>query len=97
LNWPTEEESRELVTTIPNSIGHIQHLFDPRSFFDRLSVIYDRDDFIAWENDAATAEILMVFAAGKLLRGQMDDNETFPGFSCFTEAMKYTASLCYMH
>ncbi|KAL5042077.1 hypothetical protein BDW71DRAFT_200866 [Aspergillus fruticulosus] len=96
-NWPTEQESRELVNTIANSIGHIQHLFDPRSFFDRLSVIYDSDYSIAWQNDAATAEILMVLAVGKLLRGQIDDNESFPGFSYFAEAMKYTASLCYMH
>ncbi|KAL3486313.1 hypothetical protein BJX62DRAFT_228833 [Aspergillus germanicus] len=96
-NWPTEEESRELVNTIANSIGRIQHLFDPRSFFDRLSVIYDRGESIAWENDAGTAEILMVFAVGKLLQGQIDGNESFPGFSYFSEAMKYTASLCYMH
>ncbi|KAL2821151.1 hypothetical protein BJX63DRAFT_379487 [Aspergillus granulosus] len=96
-NWPTEEQSRELVNTIANSIGHIQHLFDPRSFFDRLAVVYDGDGSAAWDNDASTAEILMVFAVGKLLQGHLDEGESFPGFGYFTEAMRYTSSVCYIN
>ncbi|KAL3460977.1 hypothetical protein BJX64DRAFT_278118 [Aspergillus heterothallicus] len=96
-NWPTEEQARELVNIIANSIGHIQHLFDPRSFFDRLAVIYDTDGSVAWKSDATTAEILMVFAVGRLLQGHLDDDESFPGFRYFTEAMRYTSSPCYMH
>lgn len=96
-DWPTEEEARALVRSIADSIGQIQHLFDPRSFSDRLSAIYDRGDTMVWENDASTAEILMVFAVGKLLQGHLDGDESFPGFDYFTEALKYTSSLCYIH
>ncbi|BCS25311.1 Zn(II)2Cys6 transcription factor domain-containing protein [Aspergillus puulaauensis] len=66
-DWPTEEQARALVRSIADSISQIQHLFDPRSFSDRLSTIYDRRNTMVWENGASTAEILMVFTVGKLL------------------------------
>ncbi|KAL2866660.1 fungal specific transcription factor domain-containing protein [Aspergillus lucknowensis] len=96
-DWPTEEQSRELVSIISNSIGNIQHLFDPRTFFDRLATVYDREDPGAWESDASTAEILMVLAVGKLLQGHIYNNEPFPGFNYYAEALKYISSLDCLH
>ncbi|KAL2826097.1 hypothetical protein BDW59DRAFT_161222 [Aspergillus cavernicola] len=96
IDWPTEEESQQLVYTVTNSIGNIQHLFDPRSFSDRLAAFYDREQS-ATVHGISTAEILMVFAVGKLLQGVIDENEPFPGFKFFSEALKYVSNLCHVH
>ncbi|KAL4874438.1 hypothetical protein BJY04DRAFT_225929 [Aspergillus karnatakaensis] len=93
-DWPTEEQAQGLVDTVTASIGSIQHLFDPRSLSDRLSAVYDQDESIFLENAVSTAELLMVLAVGKLLQGSIERGEPFPGFSFFTQALKYVQDLC---
>jgi proline utilization trans-activator len=94
--WPTEEQAQALVDTVIASIGNIQHLFDARSFSDRLAAVYDLDDTI-FRDDVSTAEILMVFAVGRLLQGSLDKNESFPGYNFFSEALKYVQNLFSVH
>ncbi|KAL4871699.1 hypothetical protein BDV12DRAFT_18414 [Aspergillus spectabilis] len=95
-DWPTEEQAQALVDTVTASIGNLQHLFDPRSFSDRLAAVYDRDESM-FQDGKSTAEILMVLAVGRLLQGSIDENEPFPGFNFFSEALKYVQNLSSVH
>lgn len=94
--WPTEEESQFLLDTVLSSIGRIQHLFDSRTFADRLAAAYNHDELCMDQNHLWTTEMLMVFAVGKVLLGKLEYNESFPGEQFFAEAMNHLPNLCYL-
>lgn len=94
INWPTEEEAHGLLSTVITSIGSLQHLIDPRSFSDRLSTFYEDKIDINDVIDIAHVQMLMVFALGGLLQGQLKVGSTFPGAEYFLEAVTTLPSLC---
>lgn len=95
--WPTDEESQILLDTVINSVGRVQHLFDPRSFSDRLTMEYTQSKFRANSQDLWYIQVLMVFAVGELLSGTVNEEMRFPGEQFFLEAMNSLSSLCHIH
>ncbi|OLN89938.1 Proline utilization trans-activator 3, partial [Colletotrichum chlorophyti] len=86
IELPNLQEAEELLDIVLNSLGNIQHLFEPRAFCDRLSEFYsatiDRTDI--WY-----VELLIVLAIGKLLRGRPDSAGTLPGMDLYQEAERH--------
>jgi proline utilization trans-activator len=94
ITWPSEEQAHDLLNTVLTSIGSLQHLIDPRLFFDRLSSLYEEDSSRAHTDDLCYVEVLMVFALGELLQGKMEEGSSFPGATYFLEAVSRLPSLC---
>lgn len=69
-----------------NSVGKLQHLFDPRVFSDRLSRDYMQINKGYRPEDAWDVELLLVLAVGALLKGHKTGTDSFPGVNLFTEA-----------
>lgn len=68
------------------SVGKLQHLFDPRQFSDRLSISYEDGSLRVDPRDLWYVELLMVFALGELLRGTLKNKASLPGKVYFCEA-----------
>jgi proline utilization trans-activator len=96
-NWPTEDEAQNLLDIVLSSVGRIQHLFDPRTFADQLALRYTEDRLQIGESDLWHVEMLMVFAVGKLLRGNLDDDTQLPGENFFKEAMNNLPNLTHVY
>lgn len=88
-NLPSFEEAYDLLETVLNSLEKLQHLFEPRSFCDRLSAAYDElGEPILDVNDLWYVQFLMAIALGKLLRGKQDLEGMLPGTDFYLEADK---------
>lgn len=85
--WPTEEEAELLLHTVLTSIGSLQHLFDPRSVSDHLSLDCMGHEPHVDPSNLWHVELLLVFAVGELLLGRLGDDASFPGEKYFMEAM----------
>lgn len=94
IQWPTEDEAQDLLNTVLNSIGSLQHLIDPRSFSDKISMFYEGGTERKSIGDLCYVEILMVFALGGLLRGKPTKGSSFPGAEYFMEATNSLPSIC---
>lgn len=94
FQWPTEEEAQGLVDSIVGSVGKVQQLFEPRSFSDRLSAVYDMYPPSVDENDLWYVEVLLVFALGRLLQGYITPGSVLPGDSFFLEAINHLPGFC---
>ena len=88
LRIPPVDEGYQLLDTVLLYLGDAQHYFDARDLSDQLMVFY-RNDF--GENQRTSIwylHILLVFAIGKLLRGDLDGTTNPPGYALFNEALR---------
>ncbi|WQF81651.1 hypothetical protein CDEST_06665 [Colletotrichum destructivum] len=86
VDLPGLQEAQELLDTVLNSLGNIQHLFEPRAFCDRLSEFYST---AVDKTDIWYVELLIVLAVGKLLRGKPGGGGTLPGTDLYQEAERH--------
>jgi proline utilization trans-activator len=70
-----------------NSIGRLQHLVEPRAVSDRISAAYTTSPPSFDRQDLWYVEILMVFALGQLLKGELSSITMLPGATWYTEAV----------
>lgn len=92
--WPSEEQAHNLLNVVLTSIGSVQHLIDPRSISDKLSNFYAKGMDGDVESDLWSTEMLMIFALGSLLQGELNDGQTYPGVEYFLKAVDTLPSLC---
>lgn len=93
LRIPPVDEGYQLLDTVLLYLGDTQHYFDARDLSDQLMVFY-RNDF--GENQRTSIwylHILLVFAIGKLLRGDLDGTTNPPGYALFNEALRLLPDL----
>lgn len=75
------------------NVGISQHLFDVRTFSDRLSCLFDEHGLDGSVPELWYAECLLVFAIGRLLQPKWDDMSKPPGDEFFQEALKRIPNL----
>ena len=95
--WPTEEHAQGLLNAFLNSLASVQHLIDPRALSARLARYYTHQlDFSEEDSHGVwRAQMLLVFAAGSLLRGgNMDGSAILPGSEYFVESLRCLPDLC---
>lgn len=87
LRLPSIEEAYQLLNTVLLYLCGTQHYFDERRLSDQIMILY-RNNF---DDDQRTniwfLQILLVFAIGKLLRGDLDGTSDPPGFVLFNEVL----------
>lgn len=88
LHLPSVEDGYQLLDTVLLYLGDAQHYFDPRDLSDQLMVFY-RNNFDEIQRTRIWyLHILLVFAIGKVLRGDLDGTTEPPGFAIFGEAVR---------
>lgn len=88
LHLPSVAEAYELLDTVLLYLGDAQHYFDPRDLSDQLMGFY-RNNFDEVQRASIWyLHILLVFAIGKVLRGDLDGRTGPPGFALFNEAVR---------
>ncbi|KAJ5731835.1 hypothetical protein N7493_003316 [Penicillium malachiteum] len=88
LHLPSVEKGYQLLDTVLLYLGDAQHYFDARDLSDQLMVFY-RNSFDEIQRTSIWyLHILLVFAIGKLLRGDLDETTGPPGFDLFKEALR---------
>lgn len=80
--WPSALRAHQLLDTVLTSLGELQHLFDPRAISDRLSMTLGSSGSHN-EDSIRKFQLLMVFALGQLLGGELQAGETLPGLGFF--------------
>jgi proline utilization trans-activator len=88
IDWPSLEGAHELLDRVLRALGQLQHLFEPRSFSDKLSNAFETQPPTVDRNDCWYLEMLMVLAIGELLGGTLQQGEHLPGSSYYLEALK---------
>lgn len=83
IRLPSLKEAQDLLDTVLNSLGNLQHLFEPRAFCDRLSESYAAT---VDKTDIWYVELLIVLAVGELLQGKPRSDGTLPGADLYVEA-----------
>lgn len=86
--WPTEGDAYSMLDIVVLNVGISQHLFDVRTFLDRLSSLFDDNAPDGTVPELWYAECLLVFAIGRLLQAKWDDMSKPPGDEFFREALK---------
>jgi proline utilization trans-activator len=86
--WPSEEEAHKLLEIVLLYIGISQYPFDARVISDYLTLLYQDPKDGKQLDCLRFAEVMLVFALGRLLRGECEDETRFPGASFFLEATK---------
>lgn len=88
LRFPLVEKAYQLLDTVLLYLGDAQHFFDARDLSDQLMVFY-RNSFDEIQRTSIWyLHILLVFAIGKFLRGELDGTTDPPGFALFKEALR---------
>ncbi|KAJ5728754.1 uncharacterized protein N7483_003262 [Penicillium malachiteum] len=88
LRLPSVKEGYQLLDTVILYLGDAQHYFDARDLSDQLMVFY-RNNFDEIQRTSLWyLHILLVFAIGKLLRGDLDGTAGPPGYDLFKEALR---------
>lgn len=88
LRLPSVAEGYQLLDTVLLYLGDAQHYFDPRDLSDQLMVFYRNNFDEAQRTSIWYLHILLVFAIGKVLRGDLDGRMGPPGFGLFSEAVR---------
>lgn len=83
--WPSIDEAHRLLDTVLASIGRLQHLFEPRTFSDQLSLRYQGPPVDFDTSDLWHLELALVFALGYLLQGESKDHTSIPGAQLYVE------------
>lgn len=81
---PTENEAFQLLEAIMLYFYEPQHLFDAREVSDRISMFFESPQSQLQSPTIWTLHIILVFAVGRLLRGETDGEGRPPGFKLFT-------------
>ncbi|RDW56731.1 hypothetical protein BP6252_13986 [Coleophoma cylindrospora] len=92
--WPLEEDAYKLLDLVLFYLGQSQHFFDPRTFSDKLSLLYENIHNATQIDNLSLVEILLVLALGKLIQGQSSVEKDLPGADFYLEAMKRVPDLC---
>lgn len=80
---PSEDEAFKLLDAIMLYFYEPQHLFDARDVSDRISALY-ADNHDQLQNPTIwTLQVLLIFAVGRLLRGESDNADMPPGSQYF--------------
>lgn len=88
IRFPSLEEAYHLLDTVLLYLGDAQHFFDARDLSDQIMMFY-RNNFNEIQRTSIWyLHILLVFAIGKLLRGDLDGTTGPPGFALFNEALR---------
>jgi proline utilization trans-activator len=86
-NLPSEEEAYRLLDSILFYFGETQHLFDARDASDQLAIIYEDPQESLQSPSIGFLQALLIFALGRLLRGESDAPNSPPGFALFKYAL----------
>lgn len=86
-NLPTEEEAYQLLDHVLFYFGETQHLFDARDASDQLAIIYEDTQESLQNPSIGFLQALLIFALGRLLRGDSDGSNSPPGFALFSYAL----------
>ena len=86
-NLPSEEEAYGLLDGVLFYFGETQHLFDARDASDQLAIIYEDPQESLQSPSIGFLQALLVFALGRLLRGESDVLNAPPGFALFNYAL----------
>lgn len=89
---PSEEEAFELLEAIMLYFYEPQHLFDARDVSDRISGLYENRKEQLQAPNIWTFQALLVFAVGKLLRGESDVAGNPPGSLFFSFVERHLPS-----
>lgn len=81
---PTESEAFQLLDAIMLYFYEPQHLFDAREVSDRISMFFESPQSQLQNPSIWTLHIILIFAVGRLLRGETDGGSLLPGFKLFT-------------
>ena len=98
---PSEAEAYQLVKTTMFYIGYIQNLFDAREISDKISLFYAKNQESSLVNHMSTLELLLIFAAARLLGGgdgsEAQNTERFPGYTLFDFVSQHLPSLTHLY
>lgn len=86
-NLPSEEEAYQLLDSVLFYFGETQHLFDARDASDQLAIIYEDPQESLQSPGIGFLQALLIFALGRLLRGESDGSNSPPGFALFKYAL----------
>jgi proline utilization trans-activator len=86
-NLPSEEEAYQLLDSVLFYFGETQHLFDARDASDQLAIIYEDQQESIQSPSIGFLQALLIFALGKLLRGESDGSNSPPGYALFKYAL----------
>ncbi|KAF3402064.1 hypothetical protein F1880_009885 [Penicillium rolfsii] len=86
-NLPSEEEGYRLLDNVLFYFGEIQHLFDARDASDQLALIYEDPQESIQSPTIGFLQTLLIFALGRLLRGESDGSSSPPGYALFKYAL----------
>lgn len=96
VSFPSLEESRHLLDQFLFYLGVSQHFFDPRSFSDDLTLLFQSPDTRQQQiNSPWFTEYLLVMAMAKLMDVKHPTPQT-PGTDLFAEALKRLPPLHHM-
>ncbi|KAJ5703215.1 hypothetical protein N7488_010763 [Penicillium malachiteum] len=88
LPLPPVEKGYQLLDTVLLYLGDAQHYFDARDLSDQLMVFYRKSFDEIQRTSIWYLHVLLVFAIGKLLRGDLNGTTGPPGFDLFKEALR---------
>ncbi|KAJ6151981.1 transcriptional regulator family: Fungal Specific TF [Penicillium chrysogenum] len=96
VSFPSLEESQHLLDQFLFYLGVSQHFFDPRSFSDDLTLLFQSPDTRQQQiNSPWFTEYLLVMAMAKLMDVKHPTSQT-PGTDLFAEALKRLPPLHHM-
>ncbi|KAJ5110497.1 hypothetical protein N7532_001032 [Penicillium argentinense] len=81
---PSEEDAFQLLDTIMLYFYEPQHLFDARDVSDRISSFFESGNPQLQDSNIWTLQIFLIFALGKLLRGDTSSDDQLPGLHYFS-------------
>lgn len=84
---PSEEEAYRLLDSVLFYFDETQHLFDARDASDQLAIIYEDPQESLQSPSIGFLQALLIFALGRLLRGESDAPNSPPGFALFNHAL----------
>jgi proline utilization trans-activator len=84
---PSEEEAYQLLDSVLFYFSETQHLFDAREASDQLAIIYEDPQDRVDSPSIGFLQALLIFALGRLLRGESDGSNYPPGFALFKYAL----------
>ncbi|POR30990.1 Uncharacterized protein TPAR_08800, partial [Tolypocladium paradoxum] len=91
-DWPSLEESQELLDLVVLNVGISQQLFDVRLFSDNLLRLYRGSTGQETRSTLWIVKALLIMAVGRLLQARLAPNEV-PGQSLFQAAVEFLPGL----
>ncbi|KAJ5152630.1 uncharacterized protein N7482_009108 [Penicillium canariense] len=86
-NLPREQEAYQLLDSVLFYFGEMQYLFDARDVSDQLATFYANLQENFQNPTIGFLQALVIFALGRLVRGESDVPDSFPGYAMFNYAL----------